>query len=248
MSATNRGAERQPFDNYPTPAWCVKRLLEAVPLPGGVWLEPAVGDGAIIRAVEANAEGSRFLRWHFMDLRPEAVEFTNAAGQPMSNPYDGLNIGAGDYLSTKLVASPAEKFTVAITNPPFSQALRFAKKMTHDARWAVLLLRLNFAGSGNRDGRPQWLRENPPDVYVLPQRPSFCQSLSCKAESCDWRETIPALAQARKSCPQCGSKVQRSASDASEYAWFVWTPVTHEHSSGSFNVLADTSEEERALG
>ena len=48
MSATNRGAVRNEHDFYPTPAWCVHRLLEAVPLPAGRWLEPCVGDGAKI--------------------------------------------------------------------------------------------------------------------------------------------------------------------------------------------------------
>jgi hypothetical protein len=44
MSSTNRGAAREPADNYPTPSWCVRRLLEAVELPPGRWLEPACGE------------------------------------------------------------------------------------------------------------------------------------------------------------------------------------------------------------
>ena len=33
--------EERGCDYYPTPAWCVRRLLEAVDLPGGRWLGAA---------------------------------------------------------------------------------------------------------------------------------------------------------------------------------------------------------------
>ena len=58
---------RAAYDYYPTPAWCVRRLLEAVDLPGGRWLEPAVGDGAIVRSVDAARDD---VRWTTIDVRP----------------------------------------------------------------------------------------------------------------------------------------------------------------------------------
>jgi hypothetical protein len=69
MSATNRGGPRVSADNYPTPTWCVQRLLGAVPLPGGEWLEPAVREGANVQAVE-RGDGT----WTRVDVRPEAEQ------------------------------------------------------------------------------------------------------------------------------------------------------------------------------
>src|SRR3989304_194672 len=57
MSATGRnksGKERDPYDYYPTPAWCVDRLAEACPEVRNRKnriLEPCAGDGAILRAL-----------------------------------------------------------------------------------------------------------------------------------------------------------------------------------------------------
>lgn len=91
MTATGRGAERVDLDAYPTPSWCVRRLLEAVDLPlelpaergtlthgtrGARWLEPCAGDGAIIRAANAycTAAGKAAeIFWHANELRPEML-------------------------------------------------------------------------------------------------------------------------------------------------------------------------------
>lgn len=53
MSSTNRNSNtRRADDAYYTPAWCVRALLRTIgTLPGGLWLEPAAGTGAIARAV-----------------------------------------------------------------------------------------------------------------------------------------------------------------------------------------------------
>ncbi len=66
MSATNRGRQRSPADDHPTPEWCVRRLVEAVDLPGSRWLEPAAGDGAIVRAV-----GRVDVAWDLWEVREE---------------------------------------------------------------------------------------------------------------------------------------------------------------------------------
>lgn len=47
------GYARIDNDAYFTPRWCTQRLLDAVELRGPVW-EPACGDGAIVRVLEAN--------------------------------------------------------------------------------------------------------------------------------------------------------------------------------------------------
>jgi hypothetical protein len=68
VSATKRGSGvRTPDDAYETPAWCVQRLLEKLQLPGGNWLEPGAGDGAIIKAVGCGFPGVRGIPWRSWD-------------------------------------------------------------------------------------------------------------------------------------------------------------------------------------
>ena len=76
MSSTNRGGKRQDLDVYPTPAWVVDRLLEVVDFPGGRWLEPCAGDGAIMRAVNAWRAD---VRWDACELRAECTPALDAS-------------------------------------------------------------------------------------------------------------------------------------------------------------------------
>jgi hypothetical protein len=46
------GYDRQPHDQYFTPAWCSAALLSKVRLRGGVW-EPAAGRGDMVRVLES---------------------------------------------------------------------------------------------------------------------------------------------------------------------------------------------------
>ena len=160
MSSTNRGGVRSPADFYPTPAWCVARLLEATDLPGGHWLEPCAGDGAILRAVNA-VRGD--LRWSAVELRPACAPALRQALGPQGRLHTGSLFSAQDFLAQ----DPA---SVLITNPPFRLAREvLALGLAQDAT-VVLLLRLNFLASA---GRAEQMRRHAPDVYVLPNRPSF---------------------------------------------------------------------------
>ena len=159
MSSTSRGGQRNEADYYPTPAWCVHRLLEAVSLPGGEWLEPAAGDGAIIRAV---AEKRTDIRWTAMDIRPECKEPLNKLADPTQVFAGGWNFLDGHFGGCE--------FDVVITNPPFRLAMDFVMASLPCARFVAMLLRLNFLAS---EERSELMRTNAPDVYVLPNRPSF---------------------------------------------------------------------------
>lgn len=203
MSATNRGGKRQPQDLYETPTWCVTRLLDRVWLPPGHWIEPAAGRGAIMRAVEEHPRYRAFRPFE-PRVRWEAVEINDAFEHDLE-PYAGtaLSIGAS-FLDEGF---PAGCKDVLITNPPFSLALDFVRAALPIAPWVVMLLRLNFIASRARAG--VFSREMP-DVYVLPNRPSFTGG----------------------------------GSDATEYAWFVWTPDRGRRS-GRVEVLAETPVNER---
>jgi hypothetical protein len=229
MSATNRGAERQENDNYPTPLWCVRRLLEACPLPDGEWAEPCVGDGAIARAVKS--------------MRGDAV--TIGGIDIRDTRESAMRAGCSwvvvmDYLERPAPAA-MEGCGVIITNPPFSLALPVIRKALTEAPWVAMLLRVNFLGS---DERSSWLRSEMPDIYTLPDRPSFVASHKCKSKSCDWKKVTAVADTPIRVCPQCTGAVQRSTSDSAEYGWFVWTPERGRQS-GKVRILASTPEAER---
>ena len=155
MSSTNRGSQRSPADYYPTPGWCVRLLLEAADLPGARWIEPCAGDGSIIRAVNRARPG---IQWHAMELRPEcAPDLTMATGHPS-------RVQIGSSICTPLACD------VAITNPPFRLAREFLESWVGIPERLCVLLRLNFLAGA---GRAALMRNHAPDVYVLPNRPSF---------------------------------------------------------------------------
>lgn len=165
MSATGRGAVRASNDFYPTPAWCVHRLMERVRLPDGHWLEPAVGKGAIIDALTDDAHGPSVV-WSAVDLAEDG---------PIRK------YSQGDYLTMTEIHE--WNFHVGITNPPYALAEAFARKMREHCKIVVLLLRLNFLESASRR---EWLHEDPPDVYVLPNRPSFRGNGKTDATAYGW--------------------------------------------------------------
>jgi len=154
---TGEQAEAPEHEFYPTPSWCVTRLLQHVELPGGRWLEPSAGDGAIIRAVDA----VRDVAWWADEIRLEAM--------PLLRQIESIaNLRQCDFLR----APAMSEFDVAIGNPPFSLAAQFVLRALECSEHVVMLLRLNFLGSSNAR-RHLFELAGVPDVYVLPERPSF---------------------------------------------------------------------------
>jgi len=167
MSATNRSKVRRIGDWYPTPSFCINRLLDEVTLPEGHWLEPSAGLGALIQAV--NGHNSVTPTWDACELSFWAYQ----ALQPLCQ-----NLFIGNFLKTDFEVG---KYSVIITNPPYSIAMEFIEKaLSLKPEKLVLLLRTNFIGS---ETRADFLRHNMPDTYVLPNRPSFAFGGS---DSCEY--------------------------------------------------------------
>lgn len=145
---------------YPTPAWCVRRILDERVVSGGlgegIWLEPCVGEGAIVDAADAwlkSSAPSARITWSTHDIRD-----TEAASN------------VGDFL----LFEPMITYDGCIMNPPFSKALRFVQKALAHCGTVIMLQRLNWLQQGStHPERSAWLRANTPSVYVLPDRPSF---------------------------------------------------------------------------
>lgn len=210
MSSTARGASRENLDFYPTPGWCVDLLLDALDVrPDWQCLEPAAGDGAIVKRLLAR--GVYASRIAAIELDPE-----RAAGLRAIVPH----AWQGDFLKSLPCA-----YDLIVTNPPFALAMDFARvalKMTRARGIVALLLRLNWLGSQDRVA---FHRAFPSDILLLPKRPEFTASMSCSAKpACKWRETLPIEAPRPKTCPACGVKTMCSTTDSIEYAWFVWGP------------------------
>jgi hypothetical protein len=153
VSSTSRGSERRIDDAYMTPPWCVRRLLEVWSPRGksGILVEPAVGTGNIVRAI-----GTEPFSWLTYDIR--AVE-----------PVGEMHV-TGDFLEVAARGTDAE---AVITNPPFCLAEEFLRhsRSCFPSADLVFLLRLAFLASTKR--LLLWRDLGTPDVYVLPNRPSF---------------------------------------------------------------------------
>jgi hypothetical protein len=164
VSATNRsdrGGEGRDF--FPTPAWCVHRWLDAAaelrPLAGH-WLEPAPGDGAIVRAVNGwcSSHGKPSPKWTTCDIAAETGADLIA------------DFAAFDCPELRAIAPPSGRFDLVVTNPPYNLALDFVKAGLVWAPIVSMLLRLPFLATQDRAA---WMRANTPRADVLPDRPQF---------------------------------------------------------------------------
>lgn len=249
MSATNRGAKRQEADNYPTPSWCTRRILEAVELyhphrPLKIF-EPCAGDGAIVRE----------LRQTFTTAEITANELRNV---DTLHDAGATFVTHGDYLAWPALRQPMPRFDIGITNPPFAIAEAVVQQMLTHCSLVVVLVRQGFVGHG----RATWMRGNMPDTYELPDRPSFVSTASCDAEvvtspaeyvtelsPCRWSMLVPHGTEIDR-CPSCntrGSVSVRQTTDAADYCWLVWTPERN-RTWGRRYILPSTPLAERKAG
>lgn len=160
VSSTGRGPRLGgPDDFFQTPAWCVDRLLEAWHPPGGFWLDPGAGEGAIMRAVDARRDD---VTWVAVESRAQRLPVLSAITK---------YVEIADFLACRL-PEQATPIAAVLANPPFNQAFDFVRRAREIAPEAqvCMLLRIAFLAT---ETRAAFMRENPPDVYVLPNRPSF---------------------------------------------------------------------------
>ena len=212
MSSTARGASRENLDFYPTPAWAVDLLLAELGVrPDWTVLEPAAGDGAIVRRLLARGLAPGLV--HAIEIDPARAEIVRGIV-----PYTRC----ADFTTPPSVG----RYDLIVTNPPFALASDFARvalSMAGESGSVALLLRLNWLGSQERAA---FHRAHPSDILLLPKRPEFTASMSCSAKKggCAYRETLPIEAPRPKACPLCGARTMCSTTDSIEYAWFVWGP------------------------
>lgn len=143
-------ANREKDDFYPTPPRGTQALLAVETFNGPIW-EPACGDGAISRELEA-------------------------AGYEVIST-DLVNRGFGqsgvDFLMETKPLAPN-----IVTNPPFKLAVPFVRRALDLAAGKVAVLcKLSFLEGGEKCGRKQLFAEFPPSrVWVFQNRLSMYRS------------------------------------------------------------------------
>jgi predicted RNA methylase len=164
MSATNRKNKRVINDDYPTPSWAIRRFLEKADFLQGdwkdtLWLEPAAGSGNIIKACQSYF-GSKHNYWMACDINPNyMISLEKMVDHTMVCDF------------TSRVNGIYQKPAVVITNPPYNQAMDFINaSFDLNARFMVFLLRVNFLAA---QARVAFMQKHTPDIYILPNRPSF---------------------------------------------------------------------------
>lgn len=160
MSSTNRGYKRHAADFYSTPTWLIESVFNAI-LPelssqekSGIWLEPCIGDGVIIKTANKIIPG---IKWHGIDIRESSIEETK-------------NLVSYSKCIDFLEYFPRKPYELIITNPPFLLAQEFIEHSLKISNRVIMLLRINYAsGAKRRD----FFHNFPPHVRVSPHRPSF---------------------------------------------------------------------------
>lgn len=206
MSSTNRGRPRQGYDLYRTPAWCVRVALKAglLKATSGYIIDPCAGDGSLLRALSESYDPS-ILRAN------EIREAERSALEAMLQPG---HVTIGNMFEQEI----SEDWRV-FTNPAFSLAFQTARRYVGRQAQTVLLLRLGFLETRDRNA---FLIEHPPaEVVVLPKRPVFvwtCATKGCKGTyPVGWSRPCNLL----HGNLACGGRV-RATTDSAAYGWFSW--------------------------
>ncbi len=177
MSSKGRKVDPENVNEfYPTPRDAIVPLMETslVTLPGGVWIEPCAGSGAIVETVNYFRSD---VRWRLFEIDPR---FEQTLCRITRHEIDRL-APIGDFLKMAVPwPGPWSKADVLIMNPPFNLTTQFVEAAFQCAGWVVMLQRSNWFGSKKR---APWFREHCPDLYTLPKRPSFTGS---GTDSCEY--------------------------------------------------------------
>lgn len=230
MSAAGRGADRDPLDYYETPAHAVEALLPFLPCKSVV--DAGCGSGAISRVLGTTTWNGEIVG---VDIdgrhRAEAKQWVSTFVE-------------ADFVAPELFCSP-KRFDgwLAVSNPPYALAREFIDRMRQlvgPTGHVAALVRLGFLASRKRR---DWWHQNPCDVVVLSERPSFCWSWTYRLEcgSCGERYKRTRSTRPDAAAPEplawaahCESdgvvhpfkvlRVSKCTTDATDYCWALFGP------------------------
>lgn len=216
MSSSRRSDVRRKDDFYSTPDWCVDALLrELQPDRRSVVCEPTAGNGAIV---------SRLLNFGLSDI--QAFEIDPIRAQRLFELP--ISVRIGDVMSLRPRRTP----TLTIGNPPYCIAQNVIEACLGWTEGVVaMLLRLNFLGP---KCRRQFFSSNPPDVWILDRRPSFCSNVTWQigwSDATGWHRKATFLLRDDAKRQLAGMPINghdltikkvKVSNDSCEYAWMVW--------------------------
>jgi hypothetical protein len=153
--------ERRENDAYYTPPWMVRLLLKYWEPPNteGIWVEPAVGTGNIVRAMNEKYPNAEW-RGYDIDLPSGVHQIAN------------LRAKHHDFF---LVHEPCSRASLAMSNFPFSTAQAFLERtrFMYPNAYIMVLLRLGFLASKERS--TIWPTYGEPDLFTFANRGSFTE-------------------------------------------------------------------------
>lgn len=232
---------------FTTPGWTTRAILPHL-LPwlptdrDPVVVEPAAGDGAIVRELIAAGIAPRCIQAGERDIpRSQALRALGLAA-----------VYAGDVLTCPHVGRRAD---LVVMNPPFELAPDFvswALEAVGSTGTVACLLLLSYLETPERGA---WHRAHPSDLYVLERRPAFdlspdtvlprCRGCSARITGEVKRYRVTGTKKIRTWCAACAEsgaaafsgelieprrRKARAASarkppvDMRPYGWFVWGP------------------------
>lgn len=162
--------ESKEAEFHPTPAEVGRALIQGMraaghePLPLDVCAETALGEGALVRAINLLVPNPRRV-WYGIELREDALfrARANVGAISMSFQRGDFLAGAGEYPT----------HATAITNPPWSRALEWAEESLRRAQGrGVVALHVPLATVETPE-RAAFFRKHPADLYPLEWRPNY---------------------------------------------------------------------------
>lgn len=220
MSARGLGTTTNPFGNYPTPPHLFARFVEALRAAGETWLdaaevidEPCAGEGVLVGAIRAACPKAKI---YASDIREGLKEQQMAAGASHAYAMCALHVAQYPYDGSERNA--------VVTNPDFDLfADLLATHRRFRAEVPIALLGRGSLFCGAQDRAELLTTCGAPDVYMVPERPSFLRFR--------WVD-------------EHGRKLDAGGSDSEGVAWYVW-PGGEPRAEGRFRVLRLPTTEER---
>jgi len=156
VSSRGRGSPVRGYEDYQTPIWVIDLLLDhwrPMEYSRRVTLvEPCAGEGRILQRF---GKRYKYLDTTGIEIQPKYI--------PLLDPLvDCLEIG--DFRQS------TGRWDVGVTNPPFSLIYECAQWGLECCRHFAMLARVGFMET---EKRSDLVRKTTPDLYLLPNRPSF---------------------------------------------------------------------------
>jgi hypothetical protein len=104
------------------------------------------------------------------DVEWTALEYREECRTPLIHAVGTGLVVIEDYIVPPDPSQLVPGFEVALGNPPYRLAAEFIARSLDLAKTLALLLRVNYLASEKRN---VFMRSLTPDIYVLPNRPSF---------------------------------------------------------------------------